>query len=65
MGRRRPHCTALCKSGIRLYVYGMTGGIDPFSPSSHASGRPAGQYAWLPSTFTSGPKHIRVRHGRT
>lgn len=24
--------------------------------------RKAGQTGWLPSTFISGPKHIRVRH---
>jgi cytochrome P450 len=27
--------------------------------------RKAGQTEWLPSTFISGPKHIRVRHGRS
>ena len=35
------------KPGIRLYIGGMTGGIDLFSPSSYANGHPAGQYAWL------------------
>ena len=32
---------------MRLYVGGMIGGIDLFSPSSYASGHPTGQYAWL------------------
>jgi cytochrome P450 len=32
---------------MRLYVNGMTGGIDLYSPSSYASGHPADQYAWL------------------
>jgi cytochrome P450 len=27
--------------------------------------RKAGPTEWLPSTFISGPKHIRVRHSRT
>ena len=26
--------------------------------------RKVGQTEWLPSTFISGPRHIRVRHGR-
>ena len=32
---------------MRLYVVGVTAVIDLFSPSSFASGHPAGQYAWL------------------
>jgi cytochrome P450 len=32
---------------VRLYVSGMLGGIDLFSPSSYASGHPIDQYAWL------------------
>jgi cytochrome P450 len=32
---------------MRLYVNGMTGGIDLYSPASYANGHPIDQYGWL------------------